>query len=280
MTVSGPALVVAGGRKCGTTWLDRCLREHPNLCLPRLTKEVFFFDRFFHRGFDWYLAQFPTARADQLLAEVAPSYFASREAPLRLQQTLPNARVVVLLRDPTRRAWSDFQHAVRKGDVPPWTPLRDAIQRRPSIRAEGHYDNQAHRWFGAMGRDSVKVFIAEEVRNDPDSFFGELFRWLEVPEMLPPSRHIHRSGLSMRPRSHRLSGAVHRSSRFLRKCGASRVVNWAKAAGAEAVVFRKSSTSQLSPDDEQALQELREHYKPHIRGLEELLGRQIPTWDR
>lgn len=272
--------MVAGGRKCGTTWLDECLREHPSLCLPRLAKEIFFFDHFFHRGTDWYLNQFPRAEPHQRLAEVAPSYLTCDEAPLRLHRAFPNAGVMVLLRDPTRRAWSDFQHAIRKGDVPPRTTFRDAVRRIPSIRTQGHYDDQVYRWFRAMGRERVKVFITEEVRKDPDSFFGEVFRWLEVPEMLPSSRHTYRSGLSTYPRSHVLTAVVHRSSRLLRKWGAGRVVNSAKMAGAEAVVLRRSSTSQPSAEDEQALQELREHYEPHIRGLEGLLGRAIPAWDR
>ena len=106
-----------GPQRSGSTWLDGCLRQHPQCALPVKTKETFFFDRYFDRGLCWYERQFDVGREVRAVGEVAPSYFGYPDAPIRIAQLFPDARLIITLRNPIERAWSHFLHLWRKGDV-------------------------------------------------------------------------------------------------------------------------------------------------------------------
>jgi hypothetical protein len=129
--VTLPNLVVIGAMKCGTTALHHYLDAHPQVSMAA-AKEVNFFvgpvtapsadpqtwwmSGQWHRGLDWYASLFdPRA---PVRGESSPAYTSpdQTEAVARIAATLPDARLVYLIRDPVERAASQFAHHVRDGD--------------------------------------------------------------------------------------------------------------------------------------------------------------------
>ena len=108
-------LLFVGPAKTGTSWVDRVLRTVDGVCLPHKVKETFFFDKHFDKGMQWYLEQFPQDRSGDLMVEVAPTYFFSDAAPERIAETIPDAQIVVTLRDPVRRAVSHYLNLRKYG---------------------------------------------------------------------------------------------------------------------------------------------------------------------
>ncbi len=132
-----PDFILAGAMKCGTTTLHRFLDRHPGIFIPR--PEIAFYDADdlrqhpdFHifdgqRWFvprldrerdlylDWYSSFFDGATAGQLLGEDSTTYVSSRNAARRIAEINPGARIVVLFRDPTQRAYSHYWHLLRSG---------------------------------------------------------------------------------------------------------------------------------------------------------------------
>ena len=100
-----PDFLVLGAQKAGTTALYTYLRRHPDLAGPSW-KEVSFFDRHWVRGVKWYRGNFPNkARTrDKLVGEASPSYVFHPLGPERVQEIVPGARLVVLVRNPVDRA--------------------------------------------------------------------------------------------------------------------------------------------------------------------------------
>lgn len=210
-----PGFILIGGQRCGTTAFFHELRRHPAVGNP-LRKEIHFFDANFHRGERWYRAHFPSADAlneggELSTGEASPSYLFLPEVPTRVQGVLPDARFIVLLRDPVIRAWSQWSLARALHKEP--LSFEDAISaepervqramdrartdpvggqteyRRGSYLARGEYGPQLTRWFDAVGRDRVLVLVSEEVFADPipgfretEAFLG-LPRWEEFSEM-------------------------------------------------------------------------------------------------
>ena len=107
--VKVPNFIIIGCQRCGTTSLYTYLAQHPQILTP-IKKEMDFFSWHFDRGIDWYLAHFPPMppREQFLTGEASPSYFDSREAPERLYSVFPEAKLIVLLRNPVDRAISQF----------------------------------------------------------------------------------------------------------------------------------------------------------------------------
>ncbi len=107
--VQFPNFIIIGSQRCGTTSLYTYLAQHPQILTP-IKKEMDFFSWHFDRGIDWYLAHFPPMPPGEqfVTGEASPSYFDCREAPERVYSACPEAKLIVLLRNPVDRAISHF----------------------------------------------------------------------------------------------------------------------------------------------------------------------------
>lgn len=98
--------------------------SHPDVLQPK-TKEIHYYDLDFHRGEPWYRAHFPLrkrmdtlreeSRTAVLTGESSPYYFSHPQCPSKIKSHIPEARFIVLLRNPIERAYSHFQHNCRLG---------------------------------------------------------------------------------------------------------------------------------------------------------------------
>ena len=120
-----PSFLICGGQRCGTTSLYRALAAHPAVLKAVLHKGVHYFDVGYHRGPRWYRGHFPSQRrADRVMRrlgvvpqtfESSPYYMYHPHAVSRIATDLPWVRLVVLVRDPVERAYSQHAHEVARG---------------------------------------------------------------------------------------------------------------------------------------------------------------------
>jgi hypothetical protein len=210
-----PDLLIIGAQRAGTSSLYRYLRMHPHIAGP-LRKEVDYFGFRFERGERWYRANFPlTARRELahrldrpfLTFEATPDYLLHPLAARRAHQLLPDARIVVLLRDPVERAISHYGHAVRHG----WEtlPLQDAlaaeeerlqgeiarIRQSPGYRASafrrysyvtrGLYADQISRWLDEFPRGQLLVIDSNELYTNPAQALHAVLDFAGLPRWQP-----------------------------------------------------------------------------------------------
>jgi hypothetical protein len=112
-----PDFLIIGTMKSGTTTLFRWLELHPSIAMPE-TKEPNFFTHNHEKGLDWYRSLFPRRRENVLSGEASVSYSApdqSRAAARLIQEYLPEAKLICVLRDPLDRARSHYRHQVQRG---------------------------------------------------------------------------------------------------------------------------------------------------------------------
>lgn len=162
-------VIVAGARKAGTSWLYEAAASDERFSVPTVRKELNFFDDHYHRGLDWYAAQFdpPAPR----LLDCSPAYFAKPEVPERIAESTPHARVVFVLREPIARLVSDFHHARRRGDVAPDATIGAAVRHKPSLVEESRYAAQLDRWLAQPGLGPVGVVFFDDLARDPQAFY-------------------------------------------------------------------------------------------------------------
>ena len=126
-----PSFLIIGAQRAGTTSLFRYLLAHPDVAGPSggdaavwWVKETHFFDEKYSKGLDWYRSFFPLdatrqrrrKRGHDLLAgEATPYYMFHPAVPARAAATLPDVRLIALLRDPVERAYSHYQMMSRTG---------------------------------------------------------------------------------------------------------------------------------------------------------------------
>lgn len=165
-----PQFLGIGGQKCGTTWLDRMLRFHPQLGLPP-GKELHFFDGNYWRGLDWYRYQF-RGLAGKLRGEITPAYSILPVERIRaVHQANPALRLVLILRHPVERAWSQSEMALARNrrravaEVPEAEFLRHLESE--SVLSRSRFSVILGNWLAVFPAGQLHVELFENVAREP-----------------------------------------------------------------------------------------------------------------
>ena len=196
-----PDFLLVGAKRGGTTSLWRYLTEHPDVLrlFPRREriKGLYYFDERYALGDRWYGSHFPTRAQRSLrsrggrpaqVGEASPYYLYHPLAPTRAAAALPDARILVVLRDPVERAYSHWkERRSNDGDPLGFAEAIDAEEgrlageearilmdpgavstahRHWSYLDQGRYAPMLERWFAAFGRERVLVEVSEDRRKE------------------------------------------------------------------------------------------------------------------
>ncbi|MGI9659247.1 MAG: sulfotransferase family protein [Gaiellaceae bacterium] len=191
-----PSFLIIGAARAGTTSLYSYLVRHPSVRAPT-HKELHFFDLNYERGLDWYRRHFPAVlpgnREGSLTGEASPYYLFHPAVPSRVAQTLPDVRLIALLRNPVDRAYSQHQLASRHGrdelsfeQAVAAEPERlagesELSHRHHSYLARGLYAEQLERWYEHFPREQLLVLRSEDFFSDPPAIYADVLRFLELP---------------------------------------------------------------------------------------------------
>lgn len=173
-----PNFLYVGPDKAGSSWLHEVLMEHPQIYMTP-AKDLYFFDRYFDKGIDWYAAHFAKASArDSIIGEVCQDYLSHPLAAERIQSVLVNARVMVTLRDPVERAFSSYLYMLKMGQRP--GTFREALHTRSELLDHGRYASGLDRFADRLGDDNVYVAMFDDLGTDPQKFIADLLQWLRL----------------------------------------------------------------------------------------------------
>ncbi len=197
-----PDFLILGAQKAGTTSLFDYVCQHPQVC-PPFHKEVHYFDLSYRRGLAWYRAHFSLSgkAAHSLTGEASPYYLYHPRVAERVARDLPEAKLLVLLRNPVDRAYSHYRFNQRWNNVNAPTFL-EAIDREPElIRPEkermrkdpayqsyalqhysyldrGNYAVQLRHWFRHVDRSRFLILKSEDLFQDPEPTMQKVFSFL------------------------------------------------------------------------------------------------------
>ncbi len=213
-----PSFLIVGAQRCGTTSLFHVLAQHPAVFSPVLNrKELHYFDNEYSRGLGWYQSQFPigawarvTARnagVTPVAFEGSPYYMFHPLAPARIHRDLPGVRLLVLVRDPVERAYSQHAHQVGLGletesferalelEEDRIAGETERLINEPSYnsrkhwlyayRARGHYADQLQRMESLFGRDRIHVVDSGDFFTDPGPAYDRVLGFLNLPAHSP-----------------------------------------------------------------------------------------------
>jgi len=194
-----PDALIIGAQKCGTSSLHNYLTQHPGVIAP-LRKEVHYFDDNYRRGEHWYRAHFGRAGGPGINLDSSPYYLFHPLAAQRAHELLPDAKLIVMLRDPVRRAYSHYWHERDKRretlsfkdalDAEQQRIARDADRlargeidssrdhRRYSYVARGRYAEQLECWLAFYPARQLRVVRFESFVQEPLSTLNETLAFL------------------------------------------------------------------------------------------------------
>lgn len=206
-----PDFIIIGTQRGGTTSLHHTLSAHPQIMMAEV-KELHFFNRFYSKGINWYQAQFgeDSGALKFLSGEATPAYLYHQLVPERVSKHLPNVKLIVMLRDPVIRAFSQFM-MMRKRGIEPESDFIEALKLedgrlrglRPiedeqsapedlsryyrfSYQKRGLYGEQIQRWLQFFRLDQFHFIKSEEFFDSPEKILQSLYAFLGISAIMPP----------------------------------------------------------------------------------------------
>ena len=201
-----PEVIIAGAPKSGTTSLFAWLSEHPAVCPSSVKETYFLMDRnsplfnprhnYYNLGIGGYDFFFRACTDDhKLRMEATPDYI-YQHTPLDVLGAGSKTKVIFLLRQPAERAYSAFKffsghksifnnqisftefiHLIRSGEGPShhrlWPLAQNTIQ-------YGEYARHIKKWVAALGSDNIKIYLFEDLVQNPHDIVSLIARDLEI----------------------------------------------------------------------------------------------------
>jgi hypothetical protein len=287
-----PNFFIVGAQKAGTTSLYFYLKEIPGVYMSPI-KELFYFAP--HavqssacdviRDKKEYLRLFEKARGYIAVGEATPIYLWDPDAPKLIHQTVPHARIIIILRDPIERAYSNYLMKMKYSGMK--SSFYDELMRdyksqeklfgRSQLYVEmGMYYEQVKRYFDIFGREQVKVITFEEfvqhieqTVNEVLDFLGVNYKVTEIRQQYNPYS-VPRSPVAL---------WIFAFFRWLR----ARNMKFYKIlallpdllveSAPENILFKRTQKPKIEPEAVKFLQEI---YRDDVLKLESLLGRSLP----
>lgn len=178
-----PDFLCIGAQKSGTTWLQDCLIHHPEIFLPA-EKEVHFFDWKYFMPYRWYQKKFTDANG-RLIGEITPGYSTiSTKRIEHIARFNPNAKIILLLRNPIERAWSHSKMVLCKIQGKPFQSIsnKEWIAHFNGVKSQkrGAYVEVYKKWSEIFGEDQVFVGFYEQIANEPEVLLRSIMTFLGV----------------------------------------------------------------------------------------------------
>jgi hypothetical protein len=312
-----PNFFIAGAPKAGTTSLYNYLRKHPRIYMSPVKEPCYFASELRPENFaaefrqrvndstlrlrealrdgavelpegglvlEWddYLSLFRAVTSQPAVGEASVCYLWSETAAANIVSRIPQAKIVMILRDPAERAFSHYLHHIADGHVRhSFSEHLDVCFRNTSREFSAHYPfleyglyfEQVRRYLNTFPAGNVQIYIYEQEWRQPGELLRELQRFLDVD--IDPAIDTSRKNLERRaPRS--VSGAylLKRSGIWQ---GLAKLTPPKLRPLAKSMLFRRGSELKLEAKDRARLVE---YYRDDVKNLARLIGRDLNAWLR
>lgn len=312
-----PNFLIVGTGKAGTTSLYSYLRQHPQiymspvkepgyfaseiragalseplrrhlalqtLALPKLLNDGKPVKPFGWIAAEWedYLRLFQGVNGEKAIGEASAAYLWSATAAASIHASLPDARIIMILRDPAERAFSQYLHQLSVGLTgATFRQHLEACARDGGGKLSvsypfleiGLYHQQVKRFLDLFPRDRIRIYWYEEAWRQPANLLSDVFQFLDVDAEFQPDF----SQRSHQRRAPRLVGLHH----FLKRSGLwyplKALVPGRLISSLRHVAFRRGRSLTMEPRDRRYLVD---YYRDDIHRLEALLDRDLSSWLR
>lgn len=285
-----PNFFIVGAAKAGTTSLHAYLSQHPEVFMSKLKEPNYFssfmvrpeFDNFIPviRDSIAYQDLFLGSESYKAVGEASPSYLSDVDAAVRIRSAIPNAKIIISLRNPVQRAYSHYLMDYHEGrESRPFPQALEADQARSEkgwgvsfqYVELGLYADQVERYLNAFGRDKVLVILFEDLIRETAIVMQEVARFLDVDPTGYPESTFNRVHNPFEASRGRFARSILRF-RPIRVWSKRWISQKLRTAVRNRFLFTKGQRPNL---DKMAQQSLAERFAPDLQRLERLLERDL-----
>ena len=297
-----PNFFIVGAARSGTTSLDRYLGQHPEIYITPHKETHFFADGNFPTSFtgpgderlnrrlirdeERYEQLFSAVPGEKVIGESSVFYLCYPLSAERIAQTVPGAKIIVLLREPVARTYSSYIFLLRDGRET--LGFEEGLSREEERKEQdfepmwwykelSRYYAQVKHYLDVFGAERVKVLLYEELYANPERILRDVFAFLEVRKDVVIDTSV-RYNLSGVPKSRRLYNLL---DHFIDKPSAlerrikSMVPLHLRIAWASKIIGMFTRSVPINPHIQS---QLRTHFAEDVGKLEDLLHRDLSSW--
>jgi len=278
-----PNFFIIGAPRSGTTLLHNYLKQIPGIFMSSVKEPSYFaisinpkqkLTKPIHDK-KKYLKLFEKAKYDDAVGESTPSYLWDPQAAKLIHQVVPDAKIIMILRNPVERAYSHYLQGIGFGYET--LPLQEAMKKSLNspndysnrITAAGFYSEQVKRYLNIFKKEQLKIFIFEEFIQDLEKSVGEILDFLVVHSEIPSSLKMVQNPVDI---------SLGRFSKFLIRNKALRtivreLVPYERSLEIRKIFSKKTEKPPLSDDDKKFLEDI---YRQDVKKLQQILSRNLP----
>jgi len=295
-----PEFFIVGAAKSGTSALQDYLVQHPDVCMPAV-KEIHHFapdilranDSLLDRG--RYLSLFEHCGNESICGEASAFYLISEVAAAGIHEFFPKAKIVVILRDPLEMVYSLHSQLVYNGeeDIREFSKAwQESYDRRRGLKMPEHtrilrkhiytdvakYRAQVQRFVSTFPRDQVKIFLYEDLRENPLAVVQEMYRFIGVRDDFVPNVTVVNA--NKRARFSNVARLLARRPKWLGN-GLDFLIG-KQAKKRVAAQMRRLNTVYVKREamDPATREAVATEYRDDVLALEKLIGRDLGRWCR
>lgn len=286
-----PNFFIVGAPKAGTTSLYHYLKMHPEVFMSPIKEPNFFsYDEtvrqnLYHKEkgvgtLDAYLELFATANGrHKAVGEASVSYLFYPSVPAKIKELVPDAKIIMSLRNPVDRAFSHYYMEHKLGYVN--VPLEDILSGKSNHKFAhlwyqqyielGLYHQQVKRYLDVFGKENVRIYIYDEITDNMEGMILNLLEYLQIdPSFMPELEGKYNTFSTPRNSIFRAIYAQKNLRRFARKIVPDAQVEAIKK------LFLTRNVKQAKHDA--TIERMQEIFKPDIMQLEKLLNKDLSRW--
>ena len=192
-----PNFLIIGAQKSGSSWLANKLRQHPDVFM--CDYEIHYFDKEYNyeNGIDWYEKHFAGVTHEKAIGEKTPDYLWANGQGVEghvstvhknIYDTLPDAKLIIVLRNPVERAISAVNHIIRSGRISPLHGIDDLLIGDKKYLVDGHgvidygrYYQQIKAYYEYFDPNQVQILLFEEdVVQEPADGLKKVCTFLDI----------------------------------------------------------------------------------------------------
>jgi hypothetical protein len=179
-----PHCLICGAQKAGTRALIDYLSQHKNTyCHPY---EIDYFSKYYHKGTAWYAKHFTNAKENDVIIEKSPSYMYAPHTSQKIKETIPDVKLIFMVRDPIKRAYSHYWMNVRRGKE--HRSFSEAIRNSPEQPEEcihnyisrGYYEKQIGWYKEQFPKEQILILNSTDLRNNTQETLDKVCDFLQL----------------------------------------------------------------------------------------------------
>ncbi len=299
-----------GAAKCGTSWIAKCLAEHPQVFIPKndvqqngdfARKELLWFKDniiaykcqdfkklfgllscYDKKGILPYLKFFEPAKENQVKGEISTVYMYDSSVAFKIKKEFPDVKILAYLRNPIERTYSHYYFNKYTTRVDSSKSFEQAIKRYPAVYINTSlYYKCLKPYFDLFPRKNILVLIYEDIEKDPVKFVQNIYRFLDIDDSFVPPSLNKKINPTIKNKHPYILGLIHPLLVGAHKLGLGFLINKLKGISAiknTANILKSKENISRPPMKPETRKYLQQVFAEDIKNLEKLIGQDLSFW--